>query len=154
MGEWSQDLKLYSGLSEVKVRHFHRQPVSSMNHSRISSLTRYLLNSICLGTQTTLMSHLRTSWLKFNGKNIPCRGRASFTKASKAKGLCKSIHARDVLFQAMRSYKKSQAINIYVQPSRGVKKIYSHARQYAKITYKMSFIEQNIFHTRILLKFC
>lgn len=60
---------------------------------------------------------------------------------TKAKSFCESIYARGQSgppFQAMHDYKKSQAINIYVQSYWGIKKIYSHAGQYAKITYKMS----------------
>lgn len=57
---------------------------------------------------------------------------------TKANSFCESIHARGQSHQAMHDYKKSQAINIYVQSYRGIKKIYSHAGQYAKITYKMS----------------
>lgn len=132
MAEPSQDLKLYRD-------HFHHQPVSLMNHSRISSVTQYVF-SISLWTQITLP--MRHTWVpadsSFNSKSIPCSGRASFTKASKGNCLCESFHAGVVLFQAMRNYKKSQAINISVQPYRGIKKIYSHAGQYAKITYKMS----------------
>lgn len=91
-----------------------------------------LLHSISLWTQITLpMCH---TWepadSSFKRKNIPC-----FTKAN---CLCERIHAGGVLFHAMWTYKKSQTINIYVQPYRGVKKIYSQAEQYAKITYKMS----------------
>lgn len=107
--------------------------------SRISSVTQYVF-SISLWTQITLP--MRHTWepadSSFNGKSIPCSGRASFTKASKGNCWCESIHAGVVLFQAMRNYKKSQTINISVQPYRGIKKIYSHAGQYAKITYKMS----------------
>lgn len=132
VGEPSQDLKLDSDQC-------HHQPVSSKNHSRISSVTQYVFSN-SLWTQITLP--MRHTWepadSSFNGKSIPCWGRASFTKASKGNCLCESIHAGVVLFQAMRNYKKSQAINISVQPYRGVKKIYSHAGQYAKITYKMS----------------
>lgn len=143
-GKWSQDLKLYSGHSKLKVHHFHFQPVSSMKHSRISSVTLCLLHSISLWTQITLpMCH---TWepadASFKRKSIPCWGRASFTKANR---LCERIHAGGVLFQAMWTYKKSQTINIYVQPYRGVKKIYSQAEQYAKITYKMSLSLSKIF---------
>lgn len=59
--------------------------------------------------------------------------------------MCESIHGGGVLFQAMWNHEKSQAINIYVQPYRGVKKIYSHAGQYAKINYKMSLSFSKIF---------
>lgn len=128
-------------VSEKRRCVIYHQPASSMNHSRISSVTQCLWNSISLWTQkTTPMCH---TWepadSSFNSKNIPCRGRASFTKTSKAN--CVSLFVPE----AMRNYKKSQAINIYVQPYRGVKKIYSHAGQYAKITYKMSLSLSKIF---------
>lgn len=58
----------------------------------------------------------------------------------KAKLFCVSTHVGgQSLFQSMHDYHNSQAINTYIyNHTEALTKIYFHAGQYAKITYKMS----------------